>query len=156
MGSASVTAPSPEPIKAFLSQLCQGETFRSWEIWRQPQTFLAVQQGPFWLFSGHPGHYFCTKNHRTQKKGHEQGRCGHKSSLGLWLAAKSGAKAGIWESLGGCQGKLTGHREVFAGGEGAVGTLGKEVTPSYPQTRQNYTGLTFLVLSACGCLDCSG
>lgn len=68
VGFAGVTAPSPEPVKAFLSQLCQGEKqFRSWGIWRQPQTLLAVvvvqQQGPLWLLSGHPGHYFCTKNH---------------------------------------------------------------------------------------------
>lgn len=66
VSSASGAAPGPEPIKASLSQLCQEETLRSWGIWRQPQTLLAVvvqQQGPLWLLSGHPGHYFCTKKH---------------------------------------------------------------------------------------------
>lgn len=56
-----------------------------------------------------------------------------------WLpkVEKSGR---VWE--------LPGHREMFGGGEGAVGTLQREVTPSHPQTKENDVGLTFLVLSA--------
>lgn len=72
------------------------------------------------------------------------------------MLAKSGAEAGIWENLGACQGELLGQREVFERGEGAVGTPEREVTPSYPQTRENDVGLTLLVLSASGCLDSSG
>lgn len=72
------------------------------------------------------------------------------------MSAKSGAKAGIWERLGACQGELTGQKEVFGRGEGAVGTPGRAATPSHPRTRENDEGLTFLVLSASGCLDGSG
>lgn len=37
---------------------------------------------------------------------------GHKSSLRVWLTAMSGAKVGIWENLGGCQGQRVGQSEV--------------------------------------------
>lgn len=60
----NITAAGPEPIKALL---WQGETFRSWGIWRQPQTLLAVvvqQQGPLWLLFGHPGRYSCTEHRK--------------------------------------------------------------------------------------------
>lgn len=93
VGSANVAAPSPELIKAFLNQLCQGETFRSWGIWSQPQPLLAVslqQQGPLWTSRA----LFLPQKTLNTEKG--------TGTMQVWAQKQPGSLVGCqkWRNLG--------------------------------------------------------
>lgn len=102
---------------------------------------------------------------RRTKKGTKLMQVGTQKLPVSLINCVSGAKVRIWENLGRCQGQLRGQSEVsvwkrWEEAEAQPKSSGdrgenpeKEVTQSCLQMGKNDGGLTFLVLSASGCLD---
>lgn len=127
VGSASEAA--PEPVKAFLART----GIQTWGFGDTPKPSLLC----LLCSRAHSGCSLGIQGIISAPKptGHRKGD----RTMQLWAQKQPG-------TLGCAKGSS----------QGTGGTPERELTPSYPQPRENHVGLPSLVLAASGCLDGSG